>query len=194
MLLIDDVLISDRIFEERFHCDLDKCKGACCWEGDFGAPVREDEIETMKRLIPLVKKLLPEANRAVLDKKGPVEYYDAPEVTGTALMTDASCAYLVLGEDGIGKCTFEILYGQGKSSFKKPISCELYPIRLIENKEIGFIAMNYDEWDICRPACLLGKNKNLPVFRFLKNGIVRRFGEGFYEQLEAYYEHSFSKK
>jgi hypothetical protein len=189
MLLIKDVLVSDRIFEVRFHCDLEKCRGACCWEGDFGAPVQEEEIGTMGRLLPLVQSILPEQNRKVLDEKGPVEYYREPEVTGTALMPDASCAYLIMGEDGIGKCAFEILYRQGRSDFKKPISCELYPIRLIENREVGFTAMNYDEWDICRAACVLGKKKDLPVFRFLKNGIVRKFGEDFYGELEAYFMH-----
>jgi hypothetical protein len=123
MLLIKDVLISDRIFEVRFHCDLPKCKGACCWEGDFGAPVGEDEIEEQMRiLLPEIKKLLPEKNIEVLDEKGATEYYKEPEVTGTTLLADASCAYLIREGDEIGKCAFEVLYEKGKSSFKKPIS------------------------------------------------------------------------
>jgi hypothetical protein len=189
MLLIKDILISDRIFEVEFHCDLKKCKGACCWEGDYGAPVRQEEIEYIKNVLPKVREILPESNRLVLDQKGPTEYYNAPEVTGTTLLPDASCVYLIKGEDGIGQCAFEILYNQGLTDFKKPISCELYPIRLIENKEIGFTAMNYDEWDICSDACILGKKLSMPVFRFLKKGIIRRFGLPFYEELEAYFEH-----
>lgn len=194
MLLIKDILISDRIFEVRFHCDLQKCKGACCWEGDYGAPVGEDEIDQMKQLLPLVKELLAVANQKVLDEKGPTEYYVKPEVTGTTLMPDASCAYLIRDENGIGQCTFEILYNQGKSEFKKPISCELYPLRLIENKEVGFTAMNYDEWEICSDGCSLGEKMKIPVFRFLKKAITRRFGIEFYEELEAYYSHEFESK
>jgi hypothetical protein len=194
MLLIKDVLISDRIFEVRFHCDLPKCKGACCWEGDYGAPVGEDEEEQMRILLPEIKKLLPEKNIEVLDEKGATEYYKEPEVTGTTLLADASCAYLIREGDEIGKCAFEVLYEKGKSSFKKPISCELYPIRLIENKEVGFTAMNYDEWEICSAACTLGKKKDLPVFRFLKKAIIRKFGIEFYDELEAYYTHQFASK
>lgn len=194
MLLIKDVLISDRIFEVRFHCDLSKCKGACCWEGDYGAPVGKEEEDLMLAVLPEVKKLLPEKNNEVLEQKGVTEYYREPEVTGTTLLPDASCAYLIREGNEIGKCAFEVLYHEGKSSFKKPISCELYPIRLIENEEVGFTAMNFDEWEICSPACSLGQQMNLPVFRFLKNAIVRRFGEEFYEELEAYYAHQFASK
>ena len=189
MLLIKDILISDRIFEVEFHCDLNKCKGACCWEGEYGAPVNLDEIPLIKNVLPRVRDILPESNQKVLDKKGPTEYYREPQVTGTSLLPDASCVYLIKDENGIGQCAFEILYNRGLTDFKKPVSCELYPIRLIENKEVGFTAMNYDEWDICTAACLLGKKMKMPVFRFLKKGIIRKFGNQFYEELEAYFEH-----
>jgi len=194
MLLIKDILISDRIFEVNFLCDLKKCKGACCWEGDYGAPLNKDEIDIIESMLPRVKEMLPEENIKVLQQKGPSEYYKEPEVTGTALMPDASCVYLLKDENGIGQCAFELLYNQNESSFKKPISCELYPIRLIENEEIGFVAMNYDEWEICEPGCKLGEKLEMPLFRFLKKGIVRKFGEVFYEELEAYFAHLNSKK
>ena len=189
MLLIKDILISDSLFDTYFQCDLHRCKGACCWEGDYGAPLSDDEIESIDDILDIVIEILPEENKKVLKEKGSFEYYKEPEVNGTSLLKDASCAYLIRKGDEIGKCAFEILYNQGKTNFKKPISCELYPIRLIENIELNFFAMNYDEWDICKPACKLGKKNKLPVFRFLKNAIIRKFDEDFYNQLEAYYDH-----
>ena len=187
MLLIKDILISDDLFETYFHCDLSKCKGACCWEGDYGAPLTADEVEIIKSVLPVVKKVLPDENIKILEQKGPSEYYVEPEVTGTSLLKDASCVYLLRDENGIGRCAFEMLHSRGEITFKKPISCELYPIRLIENHEVGFTAMNYDKWDICSPGCSLGEQKKLPLFRFLKNAIIRKFGEEFFDELEAYY-------
>jgi len=189
MLLIQDILISDDLFEARFHCDLEKCLGACCWEGDYGAPLYPQEVETISRILPLVKTILNDENRQVLEKKGPSEWYIEPEVTGTSLMPDTSCVYLIREGKQIGKCAFEILYKQGLTDFKKPVSCELYPVRLIENEELGFTAMNYDKWDICSPACLLGEKMQMPVFRFVASGVRRKFGASFYEEMEAYYQH-----
>lgn len=193
MLLIKDILISDAIFEIFFHCDLQKCKGACCWEGDYGAPLNDDEIQEIEGILPLVKSILPEENVKVLETKGPSEFYKEPEVNGTSLMEDFSCVYLIREPGQTAKCAFEILYNDKQIQFKKPISCELYPIRLIENEEIGFTAMNYDEWEICKAACTLGEKKKLPVFRFLKKGLIRKFGEEFYEELESFYNYSFKK-
>jgi len=193
MLLIDEVLVSDDIFDVHFHCDLQKCKGACCWEGDFGAPLSEKEIKVIKPLLDKVKKILPEENIKVLEQKGVSEYYKEPEVEGTPLMQDASCVYMLKDKNKVAKCAFEILYYQDKIDFKKPVSCELYPIRVLENEEIGFFALNYDVWDICKDACVLGDKLEMPVFRFLKSGLVRKFGITFYEELEAYYQHIQSK-
>ena len=190
MLLIDDVLVSEDVFEEQFHCDLEKCLGACCWEGDFGAPLSEEEIRLIKTILPGVRKILPEENRQILSKKGPSELYQEADVVGTALMPDLSCVFLVREGNHPGRCAFEILYDQGLIGFKKPISCELYPIRLLENEAVNFTAINYDRWDICAAACILGRQKKLPVFRFLKNGLIRKFGVGFYEQLEAYFSYN----
>lgn len=188
MLLIDDILISDEVFEVNFTCDLQKCRGACCWEGDYGAPLSPSEIEKIKTLSPQLMELLPASNREVLEAKGPSEYYVDPEVHGTSLMPDTSCVYLLRKGDDIGQCALEVMFEKGESDFKKPISCELYPIRLIENEEIGFIAMNYDKWDICSPGCRLGNKLEMPVFRFLKKGLIRKFGQEFYDQMEGYYE------
>jgi len=187
MILIQDILMSERVFEEKFHCDLQKCKGACCWEGDYGAPLLSEEIDLIKTLMDKLEAVLPADQWKVLQKKGPSEYYTEAETVGTALMPDTSCVYLIREEGGHAKCAFEILYEKGIIDFKKPISCELYPLRLIELEETGFIGINFDDWDICNDACVLGKKMNLPVFRFVKNAIIRKFGKDFYEDMEAFY-------
>lgn len=188
MLLIDEILISDDLFEVNFTCNLAKCKGACCWEGDYGAPLTPGETEQIRSIIPALMEMLPEENQQVLNEKGPSEYYVEPQVTGTSLMPDASCVYLLKNEEGVGICAIEKLHAQGRSQLIKPISCALYPVRLIENEELGFIAMNYDKWDICQPACSLGEKRQMPVFRFVQKAIIRKFGQEFYDQMEGYYE------
>ena len=191
MLLIDDVLVSEEVFEESFHCHLEKCLGACCWEGDFGAPVRKEEVPVMESLLPKVRAVLPPENQRVLDEKGATEWYREAEVLGTPLMPDLACAFLIREPGKPGACAFELLYRKGLIEFKKPVSCELYPLRLLENEEVHFTAINYDRWDICQPACELGRDKKLPVFQFVKSGLVRKFGQEFYEHMEAFFHNQY---
>lgn len=193
MILIQDILMTERVFEEKFHCDLEKCKGACCWEGDYGAPLSPHEIATIKTLMNQLETVLPADQWKVLQEKGPSEYYLEAETIGTALMPDTSCVYLIREPGKWAKCAFEMLYEKGEINFKKPISCELYPLRLIEVEETGYIGINFDDWDICNPACALGEKMDLPVFRFVKNALIRKFGEDFYEEMEAFYENRMSK-
>lgn len=180
--------MSERVFEEKFHCDLQKCKGACCWEGDYGAPLLPEEIELISTMSDKLKNILPGDQWKVFLEKGPSEYYTEAETVGTALMPDTSCVYLIRNEGDFARCAFEMLYEKGIIDFKKPISCELYPLRLIELEETGFIGINFDDWEICSDASALGKKMNLPVFRFVKNAIIRKFGEDFYEEMEAFYQ------
>ncbi len=188
MVIIEDVIISDEIFERKFQCNLSKCKGACCWEGDYGAPVKQDEIETITKELEGIKAFLPNASKEYLESSEPFTYYKEPKVWGTHCHEDGKCVFLNLDESGIAQCGIEKAWRSGISSLKKPLSCHLYPIRITLNEISGFEAWNYDEWDICSDACNLGKEHKIPVFRFVKDAIIRAKGISFYQQMEAYYQ------
>ncbi|MCB0645895.1 MAG: DUF3109 family protein [Saprospiraceae bacterium] len=185
MLVIDDVLISSEVLERKFVCNLNACKGACCWEGDYGAPVDVQEKLSIQSQNENIKVLLgPEAKQILEENEGFV-YYDEAESWGTALHPDGSCVYLFRDELGIAKCAIEQAFHSGISSVNKPISCHLYPIRVTKNEIQGFEAWNYDEWDICSAACQLGEELKVPVYQFLKEAIIRAKGEDFYAQIEG---------
>lgn len=183
MILIDNVLIETPLIEECFVCDIEACKGACCWEGDFGAPVEADEMEIIDQILPLVRPLLSEEANRYLDENPAYTYYDGMKEYGTPLAADKSCIYLHK-EDGVARCAFEMLQEEGKIAFRKPISCHLYPVRVDQNKQSGFSLMRYDIWSICAAACTKGKKSNTKVYQFAKDAIIRKFGQEFYERLE----------
>ncbi len=185
MLMIDDVLISEDVIEEQFICNLKACKGACCWEGDFGAPIEEEERYTLERIYEEVKPFLSPRGRAVIEQEGPYAYYEDNDSYGTPLIDGGACAYMTYDEKGIAKCGIEQAYNAGKTDFKKPISCHLYPIRVKVDERVGLQALNYDRWDICSAACTLGRQHQMPVYRFLKEAIIRKYGADFFEQLDA---------
>lgn len=187
MLVIQDVLISEDILEEQFHCNLNACKGACCREGDYGAPVTQEEMQQIQDILPELEPFLSETSVDMLQSQSPFMYYKNPGVWGTRCHQDGGCVFLVKGKDGIAKCGIENAFQQGAIQIKKPISCHLYPIRISKNEIAGFEAWNYDRWDICNAACTLGKEKQMPVFRFVKDAIIRLKGEEFYDELEAAY-------
>ena len=188
--MIDDILISDDIFEQYFVCNLSACKGACCWEGDFGAPVNQQEIAAINDAFPIVKKYLSKESIQKIEETGFTQWFEEPKHDGVTLMENGACAFLMVDKNGIAKCSFEKAFNEGEIDFKKPISCHLYPVRLSENEISGFSAMNYDRWDICNPACKLGKELQMPLFRFVKDAIIRKYGDEFYEQMEGYYNDS----
>lgn len=185
MLMIDHILISDDLLEQQFHCNLNACKGACCWEGDFGAPLEEEELETLDRIYEDVKPFLRPEGRAVIEREGAYLYYDENEEYGTSLLPDGACAFMTFDDKGVAQCGIEQAYRAGATDFKKPVSCHLYPVCMTKDEDSGFEALNYDRWDICSAACTLGKEMQLPVFRFVKDALVRKYGEAFYDQLEA---------
>ena len=185
MLMIDNVLVSDEVLESKFICALDKCKGACCYEGDFGAPLSQEEKQTLDEIYPKVKEFLDTASIDQIEKEGLYSYYKEMKSWGTSLMPDGACVFMTRDKNGIAACGIETAYKQGAVDFQKPISCHLYPIRVKTNIEQGFIAVNYDQWDICKAACSLGEKHKMPLFRFVKDALIRKFGESFYEQLEA---------
>ncbi|MBK8448664.1 MAG: DUF3109 family protein [Saprospiraceae bacterium] len=194
MFIIDNVLISDDVLESNFICALDKCKGACCYEGDFGAPITNDEKDKLDSIYQQVKAYLSPKSILEIEKNGNSAYYREMKSFGTTLMPDGACVYMNKDEHGIAACGIEQAYKAGATDFQKPISCHLYPIRVKENKAQGFTALNYDQWDICKAACSLGESEKLPLFRFVKDALIRRFGLSFYEELEALYKHLLLQK
>ena len=195
MVIIQDKLISDDIFEQKFICDLKACKGACCWEGDYGAPLADDELATMDAIYEDIRPFLTEAGQAVIEEKGKYVFYRERDVNeyGTPLLANGACAYMTF-ERGHAKCGIEAAYEAGATSFKKPVSCHLYPIRVETNEQTGFEALNYDEWEICSAACVLGRKEQVPVYQFLKEAIIRKYGSAFYDEMEGVGQYLKDKK
>ncbi|MBK7409383.1 MAG: DUF3109 family protein [Saprospirales bacterium] len=184
MVVVQDKLISEDILEEAFVCNLEACKGACCWEGDFGAPLEPAELPVLREIFEKIQPfLLPEAV-ALLQEKGLYTTYEDDSI-GTPLMPNGACAYMTLDESGIAKCGIEQTYRTGTIDFQKPISCHLYPIRVKKIERAKFEALNYDRWEICSPACQLGKKLKVPVYQFLKEPLIRKYGIDFFEELDA---------
>ena len=177
---IDNVLVSTDIFTEYFCCDLDACKGICCVEGDAGAPVTIDEIAGIEDAIDTVWDDLSATAQAVIDKQG-VAYTDRDGDLVTSIVGGKDCVFTCY-EKGCCLCALERAWRAGKTAFCKPISCALYPIR---EKKVsnGMVALNYNRWDVCHDAVKKGNELRLPVYRFLRDPLVRRFGEDFYQQL-----------
>lgn len=189
MLIIQDKLVSDDVVERHFICNLNACKGACCWEGDYGAPVEEAELEVLNRIFDQVKPFLSPDGIAAIEKQGAYIWFEQENEWATPLINNGPCAYMTYNELGIAQCGIEQAWKAGATDFQKPISCHLYPIRVDRNEVAGFEALNYHEWDICSAACELGDKEKVPVYRFLKEAIIRKYGEDFYEELDAAAEH-----
>lgn len=180
LIEVQDKVVSTQIFEKKFVCDLNACKGACCIEGDAGAPLKEEEVSIIEDNLEAIKPYMRPEGIAEVEKSG-VFYMDDDNEPVTALVNGGECAFVFFDEKGITKCSIEQSYLQGKINFKKPISCHLYPIRVKQFNE--FQALNYDVWSICEPACECGESLNVPVYKFLKEPLVRAFGEEFFEEL-----------
>ncbi|WP_018675882.1 DUF3109 family protein [Riemerella columbina] len=180
MIQIEDKLISEDIFNEEFVCNLSRCKGACCIEGDAGAPLDKEETDILEEIYPKIKPFLrPEGVKAIESQGTSVEDFDGDLVT--PLIDNRDCAYVIFDENGITKCGIEKAYEAGTIDWQKPISCHLYPIRITEYP--SFTAFNYHEWTICSDACQLGKELKVPVYQFLKTPLIRKYGETFYTTL-----------
>ncbi len=181
MILIDDTCVSDDVAEKLFVCNLEKCKGACCVEGDLGAPLEESELAVLEDIYEVVKPYLSEEGIAAIEKQGKyIKDWEGDYSTTT--IDEKECAYAIYDEKGILKCGIEQAYNDGKIGFKKPISCHLYPIRITKYEH--YHALNYDRWSICSPACELGESLGVPVYKFLKEPLIRAYGEDWYSQLE----------
>lgn len=194
VIVIENVLISDDVVEKKFVCDLGKCKGGCCEEGDAGAPLDEEELDIVLKYYEKVKPyLVPEAIKEI-EKKGKYEYNkEFGWVTPTLASDNEICVYGYREKNGLIKCAFEQAYYDGIIPWKKPISCHLYPIIAKKGKHGDYDRINYEPREkLCKPACGLGEKLKVPVYRFLKEPLVRKYGEEFYEALDAvakdYYE------
>lgn len=180
MIEIADTLVSSELLEREFVCNLSACRGACCVEGESGAPLTEAECETLEKELHNIKPFLRLEGLAALTEQG-THVRDADGDLVTPLRDGAECAYTVF-EGGVASCGIEKAWKAGATEFRKPISCHLYPARLTEYR--NFTAVNYHHWPICSPACALGAELKVPVYRFLKEALVRRFGQPWYDALK----------
>lgn len=180
MIQIEDIVVSSDILTEKFICNLEACQGECCIEGDAGAPVEKNEVTELEKVLPVVwDELSPEA-QAVIKKQG-VVYTDQDGDLVTSIVGNKNCVFTCYDEKGCCYCAIEKAYREGKCNFYKPISCHLYPIR-IENYG-PYTAVNYHRWDVCKAAVILGKMKGVPVYQFLKEPLIRKFGADWYQML-----------
>ena len=181
MIAIDNVLISDDVIEAKFVCDLHKCKGGCCEDGDAGAPLEKEERKILDENFAAIKPYLTKEGLKEIERQGNY-LYDREFGWVTPTVGGKICAYGYRDAQGIIKCAIEQAYNDGKLGWKKPISCHLYPIKISKRKE--YVNVNYEPRDVlCNPACTLGKKLKLPVYQFLKEAIVRKFGTEFYTTL-----------
>ncbi|GAB5551708.1 MAG: DUF3109 family protein [Saprospiraceae bacterium] len=189
MLVVQGKIISDAVIEEQFMCNLEACKGACCWEGDYGAPLETAELDILKQIYDHIKPYLSAKGISVIEKEGLFTYYTEAKEYGTPLIDNGACVYMTYDPQGVAQCGIEQAYNDGVINFKKPISCHLYPIRVTADEKTAFEALNYDRWDICSAACKKGAEHKMPVFRFAKAALIRKYGADFYAELEAAFEH-----
>jgi hypothetical protein len=177
---VQDNLVSTQLFDKKFVCDLAACKGACCIEGDSGAPLTIEEIDLLEESIDQIKPFMSAEGIAKVDATG-VFYMDQENDAVTSLLENGACAFVYFDEKGITKCAIEQAYHAGETDFQKPISCHLFPIRVKDIQEKT--ALTFQEWHICAPACSCGDKLDIPVFQFLKTPIQRAFGNSFFEEL-----------
>ena len=181
MIQIDDVVVSLDVLREKFLCDLSACKGECCIEGDAGAPVEPDEVEKLEAALPAIwDDLSPEA-RAVIDRQG-VVYTDCEGDLVTSIVNDKDCVFTCYDDRGCCCCALEKAFRAGRTRFYKPVSCHLYPVRV--SRYGSYRAVDYHRWDVCKAAVLLGSKENVPVYKFLREPLIRKFGEAWYRELE----------
>ena len=182
MIAVDNTLISEDVIEKQFVCDLNACKGACCVAGDSGAPLDKDELPILLSVVEKVKPYMVAKGIKAVDKHGAYVVDEDGDYTTTLVSEKAECAFVYFDEKKTALCAIEKAYLEGKIDWKKPISCHLYPIRITQLK--GHEALNYDRWDVCKPACACGKKLEVPVYKFLKEPLIRKYGKDWFKKLE----------
>jgi hypothetical protein len=185
LIAIDNILVSDEVVSEQFVCDLNKCKGGCCEDGDSGAPLTNEELEMLRNYIDEIKPYCTEEGLKVLEKEG-LYRYDAEFGWVTPTIGGRMCAYGFRDKQGIIKCGIEQAWLDKKIPWKKPISCHLFPVKITRSKKQNQEYVNYEpRQDLCKAACRLGKQLKVPVHIFLKDALIRKYGLEFYTTLEA---------
>ncbi|MBU2950559.1 DUF3109 family protein [Tamlana agarivorans] len=181
MFQLGKTIVADDVVKKDFLCNLSACKGACCIDGDAGAPLEADEAKILNDIYPKVKPFLRQEGIDAIEAQGAyVETEDGD--LETTLINGADCAYVIFDEKKVALCAIEEAYNQGEISWKKPVSCHLYPVRVQDYSE--FSAVNYHHWQICDDACTLGQELQVPIYKFVKEGLIRKFGEDWYAELE----------
>lgn len=181
MFQLGKTIVSEEIIEKDFVCNISKCKGICCVEGEAGAPLTKDEVEKLEEIYPKVKPYLRKEGIAAIEQQGTSVVSDFGELE-TTLVNNAECAYVVFDDNNTAQCGIEQACNDGVIDWKKPVSCHLYPVRVKDYSE--FSAVNYHKWDICDDACTLGKELQVPVYKFTKEALIRKFGKDWYAELE----------
>lgn len=181
MFQLGKSIVSEEIIENDFVCNLNACKGACCVEGEAGAPLEKEELSVMEEIYPKVKPFLREQGIRAIEEQG-VYIKGVDGEWETPLVNGSECAYVVFDEKGTALCGIEEAKNKGVIDWKKPLSCHLYPVRVKQYAE--FSAVNYHKWYICDDACSLGKELGVPVYKFVKEALIRKFGEAWYNELE----------
>jgi len=181
MISIKNTLVSEELLEHEFVCDLSACKGACCVAGDGGAPLNKEELEILESIYEDVKPFMSEKGKKSVKAQGKWVVGEDGE-NETPLVRGKECVYVFFDQNNIAKCAIEAAYRKGKIKYKKPISCELYPVRISSYTE--FDAINYHKWHICKPACDCGQKLKVPVYKFLKEPLIKKYGPDWYKSLE----------
>tara|TARA_R110002049_G_scaffold86399_1_gene219795 strand:+ start:46 stop:627 length:582 start_codon:yes stop_codon:yes gene_type:complete len=182
MIIVEKTVLSDDVAEQAFVCDLAKCKGACCVEGDSGAPLEDDELKIFEEIYDDVEPFLSEEGKREIQKQG-LYLKDIEGDYTTPTIGGRECAYAVYDKHKMLQCGIELAWKAGKTHYRKPISCQLYPIRVTKYDQ--YDAINYHRWHICSAACDLGNKLQVPVYKFLKDALVRKYGADWYAKLEA---------
>jgi len=182
MIVIDKTIVSEDLLDKHFVCKLDKCKGACCVEGDSGAPLEWDETSELEKIFEKVRPFMTQEGIKSVEQYGTWLIDSEGDFVTPLIEGVRQCAYAFF-ENGIAKCAIERAYHEGEIDFRKPVSCHLYPVRITRHET--YDAVNYNRWDICSPACANGKQLGVPVFQFVKDALIRKYGEEWFQQLEG---------
>lgn len=182
MIEIKDTVVTLDLFREQFCCDLGACKGACCIEGDAGAPVKLEEVAQLEEVAEIVWDELSPKAQEVIKAQG-VVYTDQDGDIVTSIVDNKDCVFTCYDDKGCCYCAIDKAFREGRCKFQKPISCHLYPIRL--SRMGSYTAVNYHRWDVCKAATLLGKKLNLPVYKFLKEPLIKAFGQEWWDECDV---------
>ena len=186
MIAIDQTIVSEELLEKKFVCDLSRCKGACCVEGESGAPLEKKELKLLEDVFPVIKDSLTKEGLESIEEQGLYVVDDEGDVVTPLVGGYRECAYTIF-EKGIAQCSIEKAFFAGKTKFRKPISCHLYPVRITKYK--SYEAVNYEKWSVCKPACKLGESLKVPVYIFVKDALIRKYGKKWYSELQLAAKH-----